>query len=149
MTGSAIFLISIVLIYVVIQYEFNGDSSTSTSFFTWASGADALPNIPAVLDHSYLSNPNRVKKIAFISALFGTYEATIKEPETQSLSPGMEVDFFVFSDRPDLLSDESQLRDTQWKLVTTPYHDMLFKSEWQLQILLDGGWFGEYCIQQH
>lgn len=58
-------------------------------------------------------------KIAFITAIFGCYEATTKPFVGQRMEDGAEVDFFCFTDTPDKLNNAAG-----WIVDSTPYHKM-------------------------
>ena len=61
--------------------------------------------------HLYIEN-NRAQ-IAFITAIYGTYEKTLKQPVNQTIL----CDFIAFTDRYDLIASNKG-----WKVVTDPYH---------------------------
>lgn len=57
-------------------------------------------------------------EIAFLTAIFGRYEKTLKEPATQSLK----AKFFAFTDRPDLSRNDSvwqvvRFTEDDWKTI--------------------------------
>lgn len=56
-------------------------------------------------------------KVAFITAVYGSYERSAKQHQAQHVPPDVDVDWICFTDTPDLVCHG-------WDLDTTPYHTL-------------------------
>lgn len=80
---------------------------------------DQCPSVPVCEENSSpLMSISSTPKVAVITAIFSSYEATAKWYARQSIP----TDFFVFTDRVDLPAPG-------WVIVTTPYHVYGFEDE--------------------
>lgn len=106
-----------VVIAALFAVEKRVNLTVSVDFSVSLPRAHALPTVST---ESYQIN-NRIKtasKVAVITAIFGNYESTGKWAARQSEA----TDFFIFTDREDLLAPG-------WMIVTTPYHLLAFEDE--------------------
>ena len=67
---------------------------------------DARDHRSPGLQHSPRTNLSNTPRVLFVTALFGEYEKTLKEPAHQTLA----ADFVAFTDRNDIMSSVWQVR---------------------------------------
>jgi len=67
---------------------------------------DARSHRSSSLQHSPRSNLSNTSRVLFVTAIFGTYEKSLKEPVRQTLA----ADFVAFTDSNDLTSSVWQVR---------------------------------------
>ena len=81
-------------------------AAASDSAATAASLSSPLPIVHTPANHDDDTQPKKKNKVLFVTAIYGDYEKTLKEPAQQQHP----ADFVAFTDRTDLVSPTWQIR---------------------------------------